>query len=129
MRGQTTVISPQVSGYVAAVPVKDFQNVKAGEVLETPKAKVVLGDKRIEMAPDQIGGWVRHRGWKLAVPPTARLVWPILPFNPYKNAPETDMRHAVGVLTVPVQVQPPKEGALNWRRDGCEVRAQTVNAL
>ena len=33
VRGQTTVISPQVSGYVAAVPVRDFQDVKAGEVL------------------------------------------------------------------------------------------------
>lgn len=33
VRGQTTVISPQVSGYVSTVPVKDFQNVSAGEVL------------------------------------------------------------------------------------------------
>jgi multidrug resistance efflux pump len=33
VRGQTTVISPQVSGYVAAVPVKDFDNVGAGQVL------------------------------------------------------------------------------------------------
>ena len=30
VRGQTTVISPQVSGYVAQVPVKDFENVTAG---------------------------------------------------------------------------------------------------
>ena len=33
VRGQTTVISPQVSGYVAQVPVKDFDNVEAGQVL------------------------------------------------------------------------------------------------
>ena len=33
VRGQTTVISPQVSGYVSTVPVKDFQDVKAGDVL------------------------------------------------------------------------------------------------
>ena len=33
VRGQTTVISPQVSGYVSGVPVKDFQDVRAGEVL------------------------------------------------------------------------------------------------
>ena len=33
VRGQTTVISPQVSGYVSDVPVRDFQNVKAGEIL------------------------------------------------------------------------------------------------
>lgn len=33
VRGQTTVISPQVSGYVGDVPVADFKDVKAGEVL------------------------------------------------------------------------------------------------
>ena len=33
VRGQTTVISPQVSGYVSDVPVKDFQNVRPGEIL------------------------------------------------------------------------------------------------
>jgi multidrug resistance efflux pump len=33
VRGQTTVISPQVSGYVSVVPVKDFQNVASGDVL------------------------------------------------------------------------------------------------
>ncbi len=33
VRGQTTVISPQVSGYVVDVPVRDFQQVKAGQVL------------------------------------------------------------------------------------------------
>jgi multidrug resistance efflux pump len=33
VRGLTTVISPQVSGYVAQVPVQDFQQVKAGDVL------------------------------------------------------------------------------------------------
>lgn len=33
VRGKTTVISPQVSGYVTQVPVQDFQIVRAGEVL------------------------------------------------------------------------------------------------
>jgi len=33
VRGQTTVISPQVSGYVSQVPVNDFQDVKAGDIL------------------------------------------------------------------------------------------------
>lgn len=89
--------------------------LKAGEALETATTKVVLDDKRVELAPNQIGGWIRHRGWTLNVDPTARLVWPILPFNPYRNAPETDMRYAVGVLSVPLKVQPPPEGGLNWR--------------
>lgn len=33
VRGQTTVISPQVSGYVAEVAVRDFEHVEAGQVL------------------------------------------------------------------------------------------------
>jgi multidrug resistance efflux pump len=33
VRGQTTIVSPQASGYVAEVPVQDFQAVRAGQVL------------------------------------------------------------------------------------------------
>jgi hypothetical protein len=90
--------------------------LKAGEALETAKTKITLGEQRVELGPDQIGGWVRHRGWTLRVDPSARLVWPVRPFNPYRNAPETDLRYAVGALSVPVKVQPPPAGGLNWRQ-------------
>ncbi|NWE37511.1 biotin/lipoyl-binding protein, partial [Pseudomonas gingeri] len=33
VRGQVTIIGPQLSGYVYEVPVTDFQYVKAGELL------------------------------------------------------------------------------------------------
>nr|WP_294809905.1 HlyD family secretion protein [uncultured Sphingomonas sp.] len=33
VRGQVTIVSPQVSGYVTHVPVKDFATVQAGDVL------------------------------------------------------------------------------------------------
>ena len=33
VRGRVTIISPQVSGYVTAVPVQDFAQVKSGQVL------------------------------------------------------------------------------------------------
>jgi dienelactone hydrolase len=77
--------------------------LKAGAVLETAKSKVVLGEKRIELKPEQIGGWIRHCGWTLTVDPTARLTWPVYPFNPYRNGPEIDLTHAVGALCVPVR--------------------------
>ena len=35
VRGRVTIISPQVSGYVTRVPVQDFAEVKAGQVLAT----------------------------------------------------------------------------------------------
>ena len=90
--------------------------LRAGETLETANTKVVLDEKHIELGPDRIGGWIRHRGWKLTVDPTARLTWPTLPFNPYKNGPETDLRYAVGVLSVPVKVVPQAGRALDWGR-------------
>jgi hypothetical protein len=64
----------------------------------------------------RLGGSIHHRGWTLTVDPAARLIWPILPFSPYRNAPETELRHAVGVLSVPVRVHPPPPGGLTWRR-------------
>jgi len=48
--------------------------LKAGETLETAKTKIVLDEKRVELGPDQIGGWIRHRGWTLRVDSTARLL-------------------------------------------------------
>lgn len=35
VRGRVTIISPQVSGYVTRVPVQDFSEVKAGQILAT----------------------------------------------------------------------------------------------
>ena len=92
--------------------------LRGGEVLETAKTKSVLSDQRIELKPNEIGGWLRHRGWTLTVPPTASLVWPVYPFDPYRNAPETDLKYAVGALTVPVVVSdlPASEVKLNWGR-------------
>jgi hypothetical protein len=38
----------------------------------------------------------------------ARLIWPVYPFNPYANGPETSLDHAVGALSVPLQLKPGK---------------------
>ena len=75
--------------------------LKAGETLETGAGKnIALGAERIELGPAEIGGWIRHHGWMMKVDPTARLVWPVYPFNPYGNAPETGVEWAVGALSV-----------------------------
>jgi hypothetical protein len=80
---------------------------KAGEILETAtRRKFVLGAERIELSPADIGGWIRHRTWKLNVDPAAQIVWPVYPHNPYANGPEKSPRHAVGRLTVPLRLKP-----------------------
>ena len=79
--------------------------LQAGEMLETARTKVTLDKAPIDLGPEQIGGWIRHRGWTLKTPPAARLSWPVMPFNPYRAAPETDLRYAVGRLQVPIEVE------------------------
>jgi hypothetical protein len=93
---------------------------KPGEVVETAQTKITLDKNPVEMGPEQLGGWIRHRGWTLKVPPGSHLTWPVLPFNPYRNAPETDLRYAVGRLRVPLEVKPRPGWALNWRRQDIE---------
>ncbi len=90
--------------------------LKEGVLLETARTKIVLSEDRVELGPGEIGGWIRQGGWTLHVDPTSTLTWPVFGFNPYRNAPETELQYAVGVLTVPVRVQDPAEGPLNWRR-------------
>ncbi len=82
--------------------------LKAGETLETGAGRrITLGADRIELGPAELGGSIRHHGWIMKVDPAARLVWPVYPFNPYGNAPETSLEWAVGALSV--DLHPKKE--------------------
>jgi len=90
--------------------------LKAGEVLETGAGeKVTLSAERIELGPAQLGGWIHHHGWTVRVDPTARLVWPVFPFNPYGNAPETSLERAVGALSVDLHPSKPANSAIRHR--------------
>jgi hypothetical protein len=81
--------------------------LKAGEVLETGAGKTInLGVDRVELTADEIGGWIRHHGWTLKTAAPVRLVWPVYPFNPYADGPETSLDHAVGALSAPLQLKP-----------------------
>lgn len=92
--------------------------LKAGETLETGTKKIVLGAEEISLGPEEISGVLRHRGWELRVDPSARLVWPVHPFNPYSNGPGSDLSQAVGAVTVPLKTR--QEG--RYRRQ--EIRFQ-----
>ncbi|GAA0648926.1 HlyD family secretion protein [Brevundimonas lenta] len=48
VRGQVTVIAPQVTGYVTSVEVQDFQTVKAGDLLATIDDRIYR--QRLEQA-------------------------------------------------------------------------------
>src|SRR5205823_9933019 len=80
--------------------------LKAGEMLETAAGgKITLGTAPVDLTPEAMGGWIRHHGWTLRVDPEARLAWPVYPYNPYGNALETTLEHAVGALSVPLRLK------------------------
>jgi hypothetical protein len=79
-----------------------------GETLETGAGKkLTVGSEPVDLGPQDLGGWIRHNGWTLKVDPLARLKWPIFPHSPYANAPERNLRNAVGVVWVPIQAERP----------------------
>ena len=71
-----------------------------GEALETGAGRrITVGRDSIELSPSAIGGSIRHHGWILTPDSGATLRWPVYPFNPYSNAPEQGLEHAVAVLS------------------------------
>jgi hypothetical protein len=77
--------------------------LKAEETLETASGKkILLNKEHIELQPGEIGEWIRHHGWTMKIDPSARLVWPVFPHNPYADGPETSLEYAVGALSVPL---------------------------
>jgi hypothetical protein len=80
--------------------------LKAGETLETAAGrKLVLGPEPVDLDSSALGGWIRHHGWRFEIDPTARLVWPVYPYNPYADAVETTLGHAAGALSVPLRLK------------------------
>ncbi|HRE51181.1 MAG TPA: hypothetical protein PK339_07165 [Flavitalea sp.] len=80
--------------------------LRSGKMLETAAGKkIVLSGERIDLSPEEIGGWIKHNGWTLQVDPTVSLSWPAYPFNPFADRPETNLAHAVGRLTVPLKLR------------------------
>nr|WP_298720683.1 HlyD family secretion protein [uncultured Steroidobacter sp.] len=59
VRGQTTLISPQVSGYVVAVPVQDFQKIQAHEVLAQIDDRIYR--QRVDQARANLAAAIANR--------------------------------------------------------------------
>ncbi len=68
--------------------------------------RATISDARISWDGDQLGGSITHNGWTLRVPPGAHFEWPVRPYNPYRNGPETRLNRAIGTLTVPLTFTP-----------------------
>ena len=78
--------------------------LKAGDTLKTGAGrKIILGKEKIELSSDDLSGLIKHNGWTLHLPTGMHLEWPVYPFNPYKDAPETELERAIGVLSLTLQ--------------------------
>lgn len=78
--------------------------LKAGEAIETGAgSKLALTEKRIRLAEKEFGGSIRHHGWTLTWDGPVQLDWPVYPYNPYAEGPETTLDAAVGTLTFPLR--------------------------
>ncbi|MCC7339447.1 MAG: hypothetical protein IT170_00050 [Bryobacterales bacterium] len=75
-----------------------------GEELVTGAGRrFVIGKDPLDLDAAALGGEVRHHGWKLALDPGTRITWPVYPYNPYQDARETTLDHAVAAVTVPLK--------------------------
>jgi hypothetical protein len=78
-----------------------------GEALETGAGrKVTLGGESLHLGAEELKGRIRHHGWTMEFDPEAELFWPVMPHNPYADAPETNLEFAIGRLSTPVRLQP-----------------------
>lgn len=79
-------------------------SLHAGEELITGSGRrFVLGEEPLDLDAFTLGGEIQHHGWRMKVDPGARFTWPVYPYNPYRNARETTLDHAVATLTVPLR--------------------------
>jgi hypothetical protein len=77
--------------------------LKRGETLETGTGrKILLGRERVQLGPEDLRGSIHHHGWTMRCDATARLEWPVYPYDPYTGVPEKSLDHAVGALSVPL---------------------------
>jgi len=60
-----------------------------------------LSGKPIEWTTRAAGGWIEHAGWRLALPPGARLVWPKKAHNPYRKTGHSSLGEARLVVEMP----------------------------
>jgi len=81
-------------------------NLTQGKELRSATGKAATVSKdAVVWASAELGGELGHADWSLAVDSEASLQWPVFPYNPYRNGPETKLEHAVALLRVPLKLK------------------------
>ncbi len=96
-----------------------------GQTLTTGTGRTLSVDAtRIKLNASDLGGSIQHNGWTLRLKDDATLEWPVYPYNPYRNGPETTLKHAVALLQIPLKLQAPKEHWMQPNERMIELRFQ-----
>lgn len=79
---------------------------RVSQPLETSTGqKLTLGDKPIALSGQPLGSWITHAGYRVHLPPTATLLWPVLPHNPYRADGHATLGEARLVIRIPLDRQ------------------------
>lgn len=63
---------------------------------------LALGETTFELDSADVGEWIEHAGWRLTIPDGARVVWPVLPHNPYRKDGRAEIEEGRIVVGVPL---------------------------
>jgi hypothetical protein len=91
----TTTSGRPVEAHLTLIPHLDRPlRVASGE-------QIRLGEEPLAWSADGDGSWIEHAGWRLSLPRGARVIWPVLPHNPYWKGGEATIEEARLVVTLP----------------------------
>jgi hypothetical protein len=80
-----------IEAHVTLVPRLEFPlELSSGE-------QVDLQEETLEWS----GAWISHAGWKLSLPEGAKLIWSVLPHNPYRKGGEATVEEGLLVIVLP----------------------------
>ncbi len=83
---------------------------RLGKPLETAGGqKLTLDKKPVTMTPQQLGGELRHAGYRLTLPASATLHWPTLPHNPYRKDGRAEASEGRIEIRVPLDKDHPRQ--------------------
>ncbi|MCZ6634620.1 MAG: hypothetical protein O7G87_14540 [bacterium] len=84
-----------VEGHVVLMP-------KLGDRLQTTTGDAIpLGEPPFAWTVPGPGGGIEHNGWRLFLTSNARVVWPVLPHNPYRKDGAATIEEARLVVVLP----------------------------
>lgn len=91
----TTTSGRPVEAHITTMPHLDRPlRIASGEQIQ-------LEEKPLEWSTKGDGNWIEHAGWRLSLPRGSRLIWPVLPHNPYRKDGEATIEEARLVVALP----------------------------